>query len=301
MHTSVTTVSTDRAVAARYLSCLRVPEILLLQGPPLLGLALAVRHPAAGLLPALALLVAAGLCLMAHVFLLNDWAGITADLADPHKAAGAFTAKGVGRSEIGWLSAVALALALFLFSLLGPIPFCLCLSIAALSALYSLPQFDWKGRPFFGTAAHLAGGTLHFLLGYSVGAALDGRAFAIATFFALTFAAGHLNQELRDYEGDARSGVRTSAVTFRPRRAFFASLFLFTLAHADLLSMSLRGTLPLPLAGLAALYPIHLFWSFQALAQGLSWSSICRLQARYRALYAIIGLVMVAGALWAKP
>ena len=298
MHSSATSASTDRSLAARYLACLRAPEILVLQGPPLLGLALAARHPAAESLRSLALLLAANVCLVAHIFLLNDWAGIGADLADPRKAANVFTAKGVDRGEIRWLALCSLALALLLFGRLGPVPLGLALSIAAVSAVYSLPPFNWKGRPVLGSAAHLAGGVLHFLLGYSALGAIDGRGLAVAAFFALTFAAGHLNQELRDYEGDAGSGVRTNAVVFHPRRTFFASVLLFTLAHAWLFCMALRGWLPLPLAGLIALCPMQLFWSLQALREGLAHESVCRLQARYRAIYAVIGVVLLASVWW---
>ena len=61
-----------------------------------------------------------------------------------------------------------------------------------LSTLYSLPWFDWKGRPLLSSAAHLIGGVLHFLLGYSLGGRLDGRGLVIAVFFALIFAAPDL-------------------------------------------------------------------------------------------------------------
>jgi 4-hydroxybenzoate polyprenyltransferase len=231
---------------------------------------------------------------MAHIFLLNDWSGLTTDLADPNKAAGVFTARGVGRKEIGGLTAGLLALSLVLFSLLGPSTFCLSLGIATLSALYSLPRFHWKGRPLLNSAAHLAGGILHFLLGYSLGSGIDRRGLAMATFFALTFAAGHLTQELRDHQGDVLNAIRTNAVAFGPRRTFAASLALFTLAHALLLLLALQGTFPRPLAALAVLYPVHLRWSLQTLAEGLTYAGIRRLQARYRALYAIVGLAMVA-------
>ncbi|MEO6196166.1 MAG: UbiA family prenyltransferase [Thermoanaerobaculia bacterium] len=281
----------------RYLSCLRLPEILVLQGPPLLGAAFAIRHPALENVGPLAILTLANVCLMAHVFILNDWSGLTTDLADPNKAAGVFTARGASRKEIGGLAAGLLALSLLLFSRLGPSALCLSLAIATLSALYSLPHFNWKGRPLLNSAVHLAGGVLHFLLGYSLGNVIDRRGLAIGTFFALTFAAGHLTQEVRDHQGDVLNAIRTNAVIFGPRRAFAASLALFTLAHALLLLLALQGILPHPLAVLAALYPIHLRWSLKTLAEGLTYASIHRLQARYRALYALIGLVMVA-ALW---
>src|ERR1700759_1620434 len=100
----------------RYLACLRLQEILVLQGSPLLGAAFAIRHPAAAHLGPLAILLAANVCLMAHVFMLNDWSGLTSDLVDPNKAAGVFTARGVGRKEIGGLAAGLLVLSLVLFS-----------------------------------------------------------------------------------------------------------------------------------------------------------------------------------------
>jgi len=278
----------------RYLSCLRLPEILVLQGSPLLGAAFAIRHPRLENVGPLAMLTVANVCLMAHIFLLNDWSGLTTDLTDPNKAAGVFTARGVGRKEIGGLAAGLLAVSLLLFSRLGPSTLWLALAIATLSALYSLPHFHWKGRPLLSSAAHLAGGALHFLLGYSLGNAIDRRGLATATFFALTFAAGHLTQEVRDHQGDALNAIRTNAVIFGPRRTFAASLALFTLAYALLLLLALQGILPHPLAALIALYPIHLRWSQKTLAEGLTYASIRRLQARYRALYAIIGLAMVA-------
>ncbi len=281
----------------RYLSCLRLPEILVLQGSPLLGAAFAIRHPAAANLGPLAILTVANVFLMAHIFMLNDWSGLTTDLADPNKAASVFTARGVDRKEIGGLAAGLLAFSLLLFSRLGPSTLWLALAIATLSALYSLPHFNWKGRPLLNSAAHLAGGALHFLLGYSLGSAIDRRGFAIATFFALTFAAGHLTQEVRDHQGDVLNAIRTNAVIFGPRRTFAASLALFTLAHALLCLLALQGILPRPLAALIVLYPVHLRWSWRTLAEGLTYASIRRLQARYRVLYAIIGLAMVA-ALW---
>jgi len=138
---------------------------------------------------------------------------------------------------------------------------------------------------------------LHGLLGYSLGHVFEPRGFAIAAFVGVTFAAGHLTQELRDHDGDARNGIRTNAAIFGRRRAFVASLALFTLSHALFLILALQGTIPRVLVVLAVVYPVHLRWSFQAFADGLTYASVCRLQARYRALYAIIGLASVA-ALW---
>lgn len=291
---TVIPVSAAKASLLRYLSCLRWQDVLVLQGPPLLGAVFALRHPGPQDLATLAILVAGNVCLMMHVFVLNDWSGLTADLRDPNKAAGVFTARGVGPREISGLMISLLVSSLLLFSRLGPITLGLALAVATLSGLYSLPRFDWKGRPLLNSGAHLAGGILHFLLGYSLGNALDLRGLAIATFFALIFAAGHLTQEIRDYQGDAVNAIRTNAVIFGQRRTFAASLVLFTMAQIVFFLLALEGILPRPLAALVALYPIQLHWSRETLREGLTYASVSRLQTRYRALYAVVGLAMVA-------
>ena len=272
----------------------------MLQGSPLLGALCALRHHAWEQVTPLATLIAGNLFLVAHIFMLNDWAGLSTDRTDPNKAASLFTSRGVDRKNIGLLSVMLLAVALPFFGSLGPKPLGLALAIVTLSALYSLPPFHWKGRPLLSSAAHLAGGALHFLLGYSLGSAIDGRGLATAAFFGVTFAAGHLMQEIRDYRGDALNTIRTNAVSFGPRRTFAASLALFTAAYALLVLLALAGSLPRPLAALAVLYPLQLRWSLEARAEGLTYESVRQLQARYRALFAVIG-VAIAAALYGSP
>lgn len=281
----------------RYLSCLRYREIILLQGSPLLGAAFAIDAKTPRWPATLAVLAAASVLLVAHVFVLNDWAGMRADLNDPNKAASVFAARGVTRPEIGRLAAALLAASLLLFAALGARPLALAAAIAGLSLLYSLPLAPAKGMPLVGSVLHLAGGTLHFLLGYAAFQPVDRRALFLATFFGLVFAAGHLNQEVRDCEGDRRNGITTNAVAFGPAPTFLAGLALFTLAYLEVIVLAARGLIPNVLEVAAVLYPLHLYWSVQTLSRGLTFANISRLQARYRALFALIGAAMLLGRL----
>lgn len=185
-----------------------------------MGAVLAAGSIGASEIGCAAILMVASCCLVAHAFLLNDWAGIDGDLNSASRADQTFAAKGVGRETVGVLATVSLMAGLALSGLLGLAPLLIALGIAGASALYSSPLTHMKGTPIAGTVLHLAGGALHFLLGYSVFARIDGAGVATSAFFGLAFAAGHLMHEVRDYEGDLVNGIRTNAVAFSKRGAF---------------------------------------------------------------------------------
>jgi 4-hydroxybenzoate polyprenyltransferase len=281
-----------------YLPCIRYREVLVLQGSPLLGAAFALGHPTP---EAIARVLALGLgsfLLVAHIFSLNDWAGIAADSNDPNKSASVFSTMRVGARGVLLLSAVLLAASLLVFLLLPSRTFLLAVAIAALGVFYSHPATNAKAIPIVSSGPHLIGGLLHFLLGYSLFRPIDQRGTLIALFFALTFTAGHLNQEVRDHDGDRLNGLRTNAVAFGRRATFLAGLFVFTLAYADLVFLASTGLVPRLLGILPfALYPIHLAWSLSTLRTGLTFENVSRFQERYRILYAFIGLAVVAALL----
>jgi len=204
----------------RYLSCLRYTEILLLQGPPLMGLAFAWTGAEPDKFPLLLFFVPASLLLMAHIFSFNDWAEIAADSRDPNKAGEVFLAKGVSRNGIGLLSLGVLLASLALMSGLPAPTLCCGVGVAILGFVYSNPMAPAKGMPIVSSLVHFVGGVFHFLFGYSLFGGVDGRGILVASYFSLIFVAGHLIQETRDYEGDRLNGIRTNATRFGQRPIF---------------------------------------------------------------------------------
>ncbi len=266
----------------RWLAGIRVDEVVVLQGAPLLGVAFALGSGARPTARDLLVFGLASGALVAHVFALNDWSEMS---PEPHR-------RPLDRRETRALWVVLLLGSLSLFASIGLRPFLLAGAIALLSALYSAPPTRGKGAPVVASTLHLAGGALHFLLGYSFLADFDARGLLLAVFFGLTFAAGHLTQEVRDRDEDLRNGVRTNAVAFGKVPAFLAGLVLFTAADAFLCLLAVRGLAPLGVAaGTVALYPLHVAWSARALARGLRPDDVRRLQWKYRARYAAIGLL----------
>jgi 4-hydroxybenzoate polyprenyltransferase len=285
----------------RLLSCIRFDEVLVLQGAPLLGAIFSIGHLDSAKLLALTLLVVGNCLLVAHVFLLNDWAGIEHDLRDPSRAARVFLNRGIGRGEIGALLLTMLVLSLVLLSRLNATTLMIGLAIAIASVLYSAPGLHMKGVPFFSSVLHLVSGMLHFLLGYSVFHSLDAQGLVIGAFFATVFSAGHLTQEVRDFEADLRNGIQTNAVRFGKTRTFITGFALFTFADALLIVLAASGAMPCSLIVVAMLYPLHFYWSLRAMREGLSFESVRTLQVRYRLLYAGIGALMVVSTLGSYP
>lgn len=288
----------------RLLASIRLGEVLVLQGTPLMGAILALGSLAAwhgwtigwqGLW-----LVIANLLLVAHVFVANDWAGIDADLRDPQRQDHTFVNQGVGRGLFGWLGVGLFVGAMLALLPLGGRALLLGLALCVVSALYSLPPWQLKGRPLWNSLMHLLGGGLHFLLGWVAFAPIDGSSLAIGVFFGLVFAAGHLVHEARGVEGDRLNGIQTNAVRFGAKRCFVAAFVLFSAAYLLLAILCLRELLPTALLLAVCLYPLHIWATWQAYRQHLSYASLLRLQTCYRAMYALTGLLLVGAVLFER-
>jgi 4-hydroxybenzoate polyprenyltransferase len=269
-------------------------EVVVLQASPILGCFLG----GFGLNPSgvirLGVLLIGSLALTAHVFVFNDWAGHSSDIRDPRRSTVVFAQRGISRRQVACVATALLIFANVAFAAAGRRTVLLGAAIAGLSVLYSSSPTFGKSTPIVASINHLLGGSLHFLLGYTLFRPLDASGLMISLFFGLVFAGGHLNQEVRDYEGDLLSGIRTSAVVFGCRRAFLASLVLFTAAYAILAGLAALGIVPRLLLWSIVLWPLHVGWSLRALQRGLGFETALWMQRRYRLLFALIGLAMLA-------
>jgi 4-hydroxybenzoate polyprenyltransferase len=277
----------------RHFATTRALEVFALQASPLLGIFLggSTLERCGVLRPGL--LLVGSLALTAHVFVFNDWAGHRSDIRDPRRATRVFVRRGISGRQVARVAIALLIFANVAFAAAGSPAIMLGAAIAALSLLYSCSPRFGKSTPIVASINHLLGGALHFLLGYTLSRDLDASGIAISLFFGLVFAGGHLNQEVRDYEGDLRNGIRTSAVVFGCRRTFLASLCTFTAAYLMLAGLAALGILPRLLLWSALVWPLHIAWSLRALQRGLGFETALWMQRRYRLLFAFIGLAML--------
>lgn len=281
------------ARVVRHFAFTRALEVVALQSSPILGIILgggSLEKP--GVIRA-GLLVLGSLALTAHIFVFNDWAGQSSDLRDPRRATRVFAQQGISSRQVVHLAVGLLIVANVAFAAVGAPAVLIGVAILGLSLLYSYSSSFGKNTPIMASIDHLLGGALHFLLGYTLFRHLDAGGLAISLFFGLVFAAGHLNQEVRDYEGDFLNGIRTTAVVFGRRRAFLASLYMFTAAYAILACLAAFGVESRLLLGTVVLWPLQVWWSLRALQRGLGFETAEWMQRRYRLLFAIIGIVML--------
>jgi 4-hydroxybenzoate polyprenyltransferase len=278
----------------RHFASTRAPEVLALQASPILGSVLGGFSLEWGGVLRLGLLLTGSLALTAHVFVFNDWAGHSSDIRDPRRAALVFDRRGVSKRQVARLVIALIIIANVAFAAVGRPAMLLGAAIATLSLLYSCSSSFGKSTPIVASINHLLGGALHFLLGYTLHHALDASGLVISLFFGLVFAGGHLNQEVRDYEGDLLNGIRTSAVVFGCRRTFITSLCVFTAAYALLAALAALGMMPRLLLWSTLVWLLHVACSLRALQRGLGFETALWMQRRYRLLFAFIGLAMLA-------
>lgn len=279
----------------RLLSCIRYREVLVLQGAPVMGAAMAMGEPSLDKCALGLVFVAANACLVAHMWSLNDWADRHADATDEIKSHHHFSRKGIAPATMFQMSLGLLIASLALFACLNAATFWIAVSLVLLSFCYSLPGLHAKSVALLSSLPHLVGGFLHFLLGYSLFATVDPNALRIAIVFALVFTAGHGVQEVQDHDADRRAGIRTNAVVFGKSAVFVVALAAFLFVYGYLSHLSAVGIVPqrlgLPLLSLAGL---HLYCARQPLQAGLSFDSVRRYRGRYRALFAMLGLFLIS-------
>lgn len=281
----------------RQLSYLRPGEIIVLQGTPLMGVILSVSNPAWAMIPVLAVFMAASILLVAHIWALNDWADFREDQVAQSKSSRAGGTK-VTRAALVRFSIGLLVASLALFCLLPLRTLAIAGIVALLGFIYSYRGVRAKELAGLSTLSHLAGGSFHFLLGYSLFHEIDLRGFLISLFFAMVFTAGHATQEVQDYEDDRSSGVRTNAVVFGKKPVFLAAFAIFSIAFLYLAVLAGVGVVPARLGFSALLLPLQAVWTYQAWQGGLTREHLERLRTRYRVGFGLIGLNMLSVLIW---
>jgi 4-hydroxybenzoate polyprenyltransferase len=281
----------------QWLASLRWAESAGLQVLPILGL-LYSGDPGSDR-RAVALLLAGLFLLLVHSFALNDWANREADAHDPRKADRTARQR---RFTPATMRNGTLVLGLGALALLAVLPsrvwpWSLWLTLAGV--LYSHPRLAMKRLPFASSGIHLISGGALFLAGGALFAPVSTGALLVGLWCGLVLAGGHLVQEVQDHEGDMAAAVRTHAVRFGRRRMLVVAFALFAASFTLLAGLVSTSHLPAGAWPALLLFP-SLVLAFRAAARrGLHAADVVALRRRYRAIFALVALVLGA-ALWSS-
>jgi 4-hydroxybenzoate polyprenyltransferase len=281
-------------------STIRYRDAFIFQSPAIAGMLMFFPNvsPTTGLQ---ALLLAVGsFLLMAYIFVFNDWADFHSDrLVLPNNRHTLVDNKAITHREM-------LILAVFL-ALIGTLTVVLVLTtlipivvlIIIFGLLYSLPirGLQGKGIPVFSSFLHFAGILLTFLLGATMFAPIGMPAIMVGSYFGILITAGHLVQEVQDYNEDNFNHIQTNAVWFGQKPVFIVSFIMFGISFIVLYSLAQAGLTPGIIKYAVLLFPIYAVWAFRVYRSGLQSESVRDLRNRYRILFAGIIFFMVSGIL----
>ena len=239
--------------------------------------------------------------LVMFVYCLNSFGGLEHDRLNKRLNGNPAVTGEVTPTELKWLSQGGAFFSGLLYFLWFPHCLLPWLLILGNWTLYSHPRIYAKARPIFGTTLHFAGGVLQLLLGYAAVRPIDWPGVLIAVYFALVFAAGHLNHEVKDYVPDKAAGLSTNAVVYGAERMFSIAFGVFTFAFVYLLVLASAGILAWRLAlPYLAIYPFH--YLLHRRATSGEWSGYDRTyQMFYRTLFVLAGLILALTQYWTLP
>jgi 4-hydroxybenzoate polyprenyltransferase len=280
----------------KYLLATRPFESALMIGFPLIGALIGLREWT-GVGRLVLHFFVATYPLVMYVYCLNSFGGLSHDAINERLYDNPAVTGEVSPNELIGLAFGGAFLSGLLYFLWFPRCLVPWLLIVINWTLYSYPRVYAKGRPIAGSLVHFIGGVLQFLLGYAATHPLDRAGLLLGVYFALAFAAGHLNHEVKDFEPDQAAGLHTNAVAFGPRRVFSAAFFIFFAAFVYLLFLSVFRVIAWRYSWpyLAIFFP-HLLLHIRA--TGRQWTGYDRTyQFVYRALFVLAGFAL-AGAKW---
>lgn len=273
---------------AAFFKSARFVEVAIMLGFPVIGLIFAFDEPEQLLSPEPFLFVVGIFALFTAIYACNGLCGADEDTENERLAG----LRGRKRSFVVTLL-ISLIVSFACFFCINPLLLGMAAISMALWTLYSFPKIGFKYRPLLGTFLHFAGEILHFLMGYIVIREIDAGAVLASVYFALLFAAGHLNHELIDYDSDRKTGIKTGAVTFGKRNWEILSLAAASVSTLYLVVLLLTGAVPKAAAFFAAAGVCHVV--FRLLRIGLEPAQQKYLAERrfYRAAYFAAGVMFI--------
>ena len=274
---------------------IRYFDILVLMAYPTMGAVFAVDRPDLDTAIRFAVFTVLNFLFVAHIYIFNDWSDAALNPAEPdRRKRHAMKESSLTPHEVLGVSAALGVVSLAGFAFLTWRLFAIGLFIQIVTALYSHPRINLKGKPVISTTIHFLGASLYFMGGWVVFKPFSYVEVCLGLFFGLILAAGHFSNEIEDFEQDHAAGIRTNAIAFGQRKVFMTGLFLFILSSLFLVYISVTQLGPNAYAWIAV--TLVLVWLIQTWRYR-KWKGgdrILGFRRFYRGLYALLCAALIA-------
>ncbi len=277
-----------------FLKSIRWFEIAVRMGAPLIALLLSV--PVINLANSLRILHA--LCayffLWAHLYTFNEWLGFPYDRHSSSKLSPLLSGK-ISQSEMLLLSVVFASVSILLYALLDVrLLFIVVLNIL-IGILYAHPKILLKNVALASFVILFIVSINDFFLGWIVFSPLVYKGLFVGFYFGILGIVGQHYHEAGDYEADKSAGINTNAVRFGKQSVFIFGFIFYSLSCLYFFFLTFLELIPRNLYSiLLVTYPLYLFLFYVCMKSNLQASEIHGFVIRYRILYSIIGLYMIA-------
>jgi 4-hydroxybenzoate polyprenyltransferase len=281
------------------LLCIRYQEAFIFQTPTLMGIVVFLPGISAANMAVTLLAGSGSFLVMASIFAMNDWADINLDSQNSIKSKDTFLERGMDPEHVLALAGALAVGGLIIFSVLSWLHVVTALIALLFGLAYSVPIGGVRGKsvPVFSSILHFGGTLLSFLLGALTFTHVDLPSLLIASYPAVLITAGHLVQEVEDYEEDRFSGCQTNAVRFGRKPVFLIASFLFGFSFLLLYWLAEKGFFINIIKYAPILYLLYVSLAMKAYRAGLVRDSVRQLRNHYRILFAVVTLAMMIGSL----
>ena len=272
---------------------MRIKESILMMGSPFLGVHFTIPSLDWQYAGDVIVLLAVVFFLAAHLGSLNDLFDFAKDKENVARKDRPLIAGQISERGLKCITATLAAMGFFLCLFLPLRTFCFALFSVLNLWIYQYPKIALKNIPVLSSFNQFLAGILHFLYGYSLFSTIDLSGILFSFFFGLIFMAGHMNQELIDYDADVRSANLTNAVKFGQKRMFLWSFVFFSLSSLYCFILGLLHVIRIEL-GMAALisFPVLISLFVLTLKKGRRYQDLNRYRRHYRVLYVLLGITM---------
>ncbi len=230
-----------------------------------------------------------------HVFFVNDWADFKRDRNDKLKNTFSISSQGFSKNVIiilAMITGVVSVIWLLYFSIQS---FVIGVLLILFSLFYSTSGFYFhgKGVPVLATLLHIAGGILAFMLGYVLFGKIQPKVILTGLMFGIFLSAGHLFQEIQDFEGDRKNQIRTLSGLIGKKAAAWLGLSLLFCGHALLQSLIYAGIFPVVSVFNWMAFILVAFFILNSIRKGIKHRLAKILRLSYRIIYAVFGLLII--------